>query len=490
MAGIFDKFGQSISNAVDKMASQMANLTNSYVYHGSAILNTGLSANLGQFQAMSEEGYFDYLKRYHFLSAVLDMFTSCIDEVIAKNKFECSITGDDLHTRSANKLLEDLQLKQFIRDNLRDMIYRGVFAFGIDYKQAKLYSLDNPYDVTIVTNTRDICGYRINNKFISKEHICCYYYKTAFESTEKKIDDVPDELKGLVVKYKDFKGIGLFNDKLARIFQLFALEYLLYYFGIRESMKPTLLSMSSGGKGVNAVNAVDMANQIEQLINEPMTGLTQLNDPTSYMNQLIYSMLNNVKVVPSIEQYNNISDINAGDLSQKREKLQQEKDRVQKEILSELTIPEQLFMGEGNRWETASRSDRFMTTLDNLLSSITIMVKNIISVYTGISTVSISFDLDTTMLVASYDTKNKTQQASEKMNQINSLMGEIKNLISNEYVFQDKAYDYVKTQIYAIDSKLGDIMLSNLDQLKNDDEDSENEDSSGGEDDTSGFGGW
>ena len=65
-----------------------------------------------------------------------------------------------------------------------------------------------------MTNTMDVVGYKVNDKIISTDHMACYYYKTDFINTVVKNDSVPDELKGMVVKYKEFKGKGLFNDKL------------------------------------------------------------------------------------------------------------------------------------------------------------------------------------------------------------------------------------------------------------------------------------
>ena len=485
--GIMSKINTSISNMIESAASEMANLSNSFVYSGSAVLNTGVSSNLGKFVGLSDTVYFDYLQQYHFLSSVLDIFESCISEVINKNKFTCTITGDENHTNKANDLIDKLQLKKWITDNLRDIIYRGVYAVGIDYQKGELYSLENPYDVKIYTNTRDIVGYEVNGKYVTTSNLVVYYYKTMYDDviSKKKDKDIPKELKSSVVKYKKFLGKGLFNDKLFRIFQLFSLEYALYYLGLRESMKPTLLSMSTGGRNVNAANAIDMCNKVEAILNEPTTGLAQINDPVAYMNQLVFTLLNNVKVVPSIEEYNNISDINAGELNAKREKLQAEKDAIQKQILNELTIPEELYGGNSNRWEQYSRSDRFSTTIDSILSSITRFVKQIISKYTGISTVSINFDLDTSLLVSSFDTRNKVSQAVDKIADINRLVGSIKEFVENEYVIPEKAYEYLRSQIIGIDSKLADALRPDLDtdpeNEGNDNEEGGNENENGGD---------
>lgn len=486
LTSIGEKFSNTIKSSVASMAETMAELSNSFVYSGGAILNTGLNSNgLGQFNTLPDTSYFAYLRPYHFISALVDILTSCLRDAIVKSDFHCSIVNDEEHTKRANDLIDTLQLKQFVLDNLPDIVYRGVYAFGVDYRKKKLYALTDPYDCKVITNTRDIIGYEIGGKLLSNNNLAAYYYSLRFdESIETKddredkgyvldeSDDIPEELKGIVVKYKKYNPIGLFNGKLFRIFQMYSLESALYYLGLRESMKPTLLAMSTGGRQIDVDEAINMANKVEFLLNEPVTNLSQLADPVVYMNQLIWAMLNNVKVVPSIEQYNNISDINAGDLATKREKLAQELENIKKETLSELTIPEEIFGGNGNRWEQYSRSDRFMTTIDTYLEGISRMCKQIVSKYTGISTVSISFSIDTSSLTVSFDTKNKIALISEKLADISRLIGAFSDILDNEFVVKDKAYPYLRDQVKAIDSKLGDILIADIVQEGEGDEDS------------------
>lgn len=518
---IGEKFSNTIWSSVNTATNSMAETANSFLYSGGTIVNTGLSSNgIGQFNEIANDTYFEYLKNYHFVSALLDIYCSCLNDAISKSDFHVTITGDEDHTKRANKFIDDIQLKQFVLDNLRDMVFRGVYAFGIKYtpEYPKLYALSDPYSCNIMTNTRDVIGYELNGNIVSNDNIVCYYYTTKFaesiggdnndkesnpysitnmpkpQEKEKEIDtsaidnrvttDLPEELKKLVVKFKKYTPYGLFDSKLFRIFQMYSLECAMYYLSLRESMKPTLLGMATGGRQINLANAIDMANAIENILNSPTTGLAQMADPTVYMNQLVWVMLNNIRVMPTLEQYQNLTDIAQNDSSGKREKLAQELDNVRKEILQELTIPEELFGGTGNRWDQYSRSDRFMTTIDSLLFSISRMVKQIICKYTGISTVSISFNIDTASLSASYDTKNKLAQLAEKVADIGRILGSFKDIVENEYSVPVNAYNYLKDQCCAIDEKLGSILISDLNQT-NDSEESgssvEDEDS-GGED--------
>lgn len=517
---IGEKFSNTIWSSVNTMTDSMARTANQYLVGSGEILNTGInSGSAAQFNQIDNKQYFDHLKHYHIVSALLDVFCSCIKDVLGKSDFHVQITGDEDHTIRANKFIDSIQLKRYVMDNLKDMVYHGVYAFGIDYQKQKLYSLIDPYDCKIMTNTQDIIGYEVGGKLISNDNLVCYYYQMQPEDsigsndsddsnpfsilnskkekdTDKELenkkpgevirddDGMPSEISDLVVKFKRNTPYGIFDGKLFRIFQMYSLEVALYMMSLRESMKPTLLGMSTGGRQINLANSIDMANQVEEILNAPINNLAQMGDPTLYINQIVWTVLNNIRVLPTLDQYQNLTDMAQNDTSGKREKLAQELDNIKKEILQELTIPEELMGGSANRWEQYGRNDRFMTTIDNFLYSISTLVKQIICKYTGISTVSISFNIDTTALTASMDTKNKINTLAEKMADISRVLQNVKEIVENEYVNPSEAYSYIVDQVGAIDEKLKPVFIAKLNEMNDneEDEDSGGEDSEGGDD--------
>lgn len=526
--GLFTNIGEKFSNtiwgSVNSAVNSIAESTNSFLYPGGAVLNTGVSSDgMGQFSEFSNSTYFDYLKNYHFVDAILNILCSCLKDAIIKSDFHVQITGDEDATKRANQFIDEIQLKQFILDNLRDMVYRGVYAFGIDYEKRKLYALDDPFSCNIMTNTKDIVGYDINGKTISTDSMICYYYQLRYvtslgskqndnknnpysivNNTEKfktiedyrnetgifpKRDDsnIPLEISDLVVKFKKYEPYGLFDRSLFRIFQMHSLEYALWLMSLRESMKPTLLGMSiNSGRSPNLANAINMANSVEQILNSPVTGISQVANPLIFMNQLTWTMLNNIRVMPTLDQYQNLSDISQNDSSGKREKLAQELDNVRKEILQELTIPEELFGGGGSRWDQYSRSDRFVTTIDSLLASISILVKQIISKLLGISSVSIAFNIDIASLAASFDVKNKLSQTAERLADLSRIIASFKDIVENDYCVPTAAYEYLRNSVGAIDEKLLPILIANLGQT-NDSGGEDSGDSDSSDDDSGGF---
>ena len=130
--GLFTNIGEKFSNTIwastNTMTNSMAEQANSFLYSGGSILNTGISSNgVGQFNDIANTTYFEYLKNYHFISAILDILCSCLSDAINRCDFHVKITGDEDHTQRANDLIDNLQLKQFVLDNLRDMVFKMTF---------------------------------------------------------------------------------------------------------------------------------------------------------------------------------------------------------------------------------------------------------------------------------------------------------------------------------------------------------------------------
>ena len=112
------------------------------------------------------------------------------------------------------------------------------------------------------------------------------------------------------------------------------------------------------------------------------------------------------------------------------------------------------------------------------------MVKQIICKLVGISTVSISFNIDTSSLVASFDVKNKLSQMSDKLSDLTRIIQSFKDVVENEYCVPTAAYEYLRSSIGAIDEKLLPIFIADLGQSGNEDggEGGDIEESSGGDD--------
>lgn len=491
--------GSTISGMMNKMANSMATITNSYIYTGSAIQMAGALPNNNSRWNASPEVYYPYLRSYPFVSAILDIFASTIIETLMKTNMIVSIKGstETYVANECNAFLYAAKVKDYINTHIYDFIYRGQYSVGLDTKENKLIDIIDPYCAEIILEQGEIFGCRINNKLIPREKIATYYYKAGeitpiFRGVEKNSEMVrveePDPVKGYVpkptvkalsadqikkskknslddikVEYSRFQGESIFKNQLSRIFQMYVDEYLLYYLGLRDSVQPKIIGMSTGGKGANVAQSLTMSNQVEGLLNQSTQGLNNIVDPLAFMNNLTFQILNYVRVVPSVDQYQSLNEIEANVLEAKRGRLQQEKEQIQQEILNYLTIPAELFQGQSNRWEMMSRNDRFMTTCDYMLKSVARFVKDIcISVARSkgcpLRYDDVQFNLDCASMLTAYDIKEKVSKVADKLGELERMSQSIMNLTQMDLFKPEDVRKYLKKQLAAVDEDLASLV--------------------------------
>lgn len=487
--------GKTFYDMVDNIAMNMSQLTNSYIFTGASIANpsrgTGPSSN-NRFTGNSDV-YYDFLKDYHFVSSILDIFTSNIIETLEKCDFRVEIKGesDSPISNEINQFIELSELKEYIKTHAPDFVYRGQYSFLIDFDKNEITDVEKPYSVDIIKDGGEISGYLYGNKFIPSKMMATYYYKPSVsvpikeKDILKTLDDTSNDtnakvkkvdknsLESIKVKYAKFKGESLFKRQLSRLFQMFVTEYELFYLGLRDTLRPELIGMSTGGRAVNLAQSLNMANNVESLLNQSTQGMANIVDPMAFMNSLTYQILNYVKVVPSVEQYSNINDISFGDLSQKREKLKMEREQIQKDILNNIGVPEELFIGNANRWEVMARNDRFMTVNDTIIKSITRLVKDIALSYAKCKGIPLSyrdiqFNIDFTTMLTSYDVKSKVEICADRFNNISNILQSVSSIYQFNMVNKKNMHKYLIDQLSGIDEKLAKVFPEELPEYAGD----------------------
>jgi len=489
-------FQQSISSMIDKVASNMATISNSYIYTGASISLAGSGPNANSRMNLNEEVYYRFLRTSHVVGACVDIFASTLAETIEKASFDITVHEDpnSYESNLCNTFLKEADIREYIKTHVHEFVYRGQYSVGIDPKNNKIFDLINYADADIVTEFGEIIGFRLNLKYIPLPYMATYYYKASpihpLDDTENQSEDVKARttspgyvappsamaksavnkraeqgtLDDVIVRYAKFKGESIFKNHLQRLFRLYVLEYALFYLGLRDTLRPEILGLATGGKQVNIPQTLNMAHNVESLLNQSTNGLANIVDPLAFINNLTFQILNYVKVVPSVEQYQPISEINSGELSEKRQQLQNEHEKLLSEILNDLTIPTELYSGNANRWSVMANNDRFMTTCDVMLKSITRFVKNICQSVLQANGIKVKFSdikfgLDFASMLSAFDVKSKLEGLDTKISSIQHIAQSIGDITQSGIIDQKAFMKYLKTQIAGIDTTLADMIL-------------------------------
>ena len=489
---------QSISSMIDKVAANMATISNSYIYTGASISLAGSGPNANSRLNLNDEVYYRFLRSFHVVGACVDIFASTLAETIEKASFDVVIRDNQnsYETNLCNRFIKEAGVREYIQTHIREFVYRGQHSVGLDPRNNRLFEIIHNTDADIITEFGDIIGYRLDLKYIPLPYMVTYYYKAspihplddkdnniqetaprvaipgyisppstmAKSATNKRAEK--NSLNDIMVQLAKFKGESIFLNQLQRLFHLYVLEYELFYLGLRDSLRPELLGLATGGKQVNIPQALNMAHNVESLLNQSTNGLANIVDPIAFINNLTFQILNYVKVVPSVEQYQPINEINSGELSAKRQQLQTEYEKMLQEILNDLTIPSDLYNGTANRWSVMANNDRFMTTCDVMLRSVTRFVKDIcraILLANGyqVKQTDIQFGLDYASMLSAYDVKSKLNSLDEKIGSLQHIAQCVGDISQTGIIDQKAFMQYLKAQIAGIDVSLASLILDN-----------------------------
>jgi hypothetical protein len=438
------------AGALESFASKIADMSNAYVYQGASLSNQKRAM---PFQMSNYETYFDFLESYHFLDVLLNILSSTVSEAINSTDFKISIEGDD--SGEMENCVEDffkkVHLKETILSDVRSFIYRGKYFYAIDYKNEVLRRVTNPYEVKIIERRGDPCGYLFGKKFIDNLKGASYYYtkdnleqisrdRVVQEGIKAPKDDLIDksELGKYIVDYSIFEGKSLFRSQLLRIYQLYVIEYSLYYLSLRESVRPDIIAMNIVANKKNIGQAANSANRIESMLNVPNSLVGNVVDPMAFINELTFTLMNNIKIVPNVDSYSQMSPIDIPDSVNKRDRLQQEYESIQRQILNNLGIPEEIYGGTSNRWEVMSRSDRYMTLNKDILSSIVRFIKQIAinkiesKFNKKLDLSQLNFNIEINNFMANYANKAKLAAANERLMDIDRIIQDYSGMMNPE----------------------------------------------------------
>lgn len=382
--GIYEQADSVLSSMQNYMNDQL--ISDPFSYYGEQSAN----GRIDELFRKNPEVYLDYLKDWDFTLGLRDIISSSISEVIAKTPIRVSFTRPELQKYEdfINKQLSDMNLREKLLDNLPDIIYRGAYFcylnFNKDTKSFSLLDVEKPHKVKTVYRIGKLIGYLVEGVFVPLQNGICYSYrkmpdrkitfsKLTNETLRKQIEaefnlKPSDMLKSLVV-YTHYKSIGVFHGQVQKMFQIYLNEFIIQFLGLKDSIRQELITMTVATLPKKVINTSQIAQKIEQTLNQGSNILAQ-QDPQSLLQQVIFSMFNSVRVLPSLENYSNINKLEFVNYIEKRQQLTAENEDLRKQVTSNMGIPEELYMGTGNRWEILSRSDRFLTELNTFLTTL------------------------------------------------------------------------------------------------------------------------
>lgn len=164
-------------------------------------------------------------------------------------------------------------------------------------------------------------------------------------------------------------GSPLFYHHLPKVRELFLKDLVTSILGIKDVIQPDILAMNFEG-GSNIDHAQDLCNDLEDLLNKN-SDYSIFNSAVLDYNDLTKLLVDTVRVLPDIEgKLQALNPIRTTSLQDKIQNIRVESKELERDILTSLGVPSDLFEGSSSKWEVIKRSERLQSRVTYYINSI------------------------------------------------------------------------------------------------------------------------
>jgi hypothetical protein len=426
--------------------------------------------------------YMEFLRKYSFVSSILKIFASAINDIISNTNFSISLDKKfESHYKSVeddcNNFLREANLNSMIREDLEDILYYGGKLYYLDIDNKSLSPVENSQEFCIVQKRGSVKGYYYQDSIYipSTKAVGYWLGKSDVQAIpENKIGSnslsKATSVEDVVVNWVYFYPEGMFHNQIPKIFERYVKEFVRNFLSLKDTVRPDILSLNSQTNRQNLAEMSAITSRIESSLNGPI-GFGELTSPGNFLNEVYYNLSNSIRVLPGLQGFSDLTNLGLPDLVEKRRLNNDEIGELTTEIISAFGIPEELYSGaSGNKWEVISRSSRFLSSVNLITSSLTDFAKCIAISYIK-SKYNVSFTKDDIScsveignFISHFDIKSSLDNLNERTDQLTTISRNITELtappeqggtgVSN--FNPDKLKEYFYAQLKSIDEKLAE----------------------------------
>lgn len=428
----------------------------------------------------------ELLQNYPLTNLFLNIYTSIIGDIITKTSFDVKVENcEDNLLEDINNYIKEINFQDFIRENLRESLYWGAYAspIFINEKTRKFklgefihserlipafyngelkyycYKDDEKGDITsggtddIITIPADevvYLGFDMHRKFpvvLDKEG------KTG--------------LKKIVVNVVYRFPMGIFDDCLYLLYNHLLNTYIKQLLTLKNALRPDVIMARQIDQDPSVTDSTDDIENIEACLNNNESGVVMglFGDPSAVLTNITSSILNQLKVVPSLTNYSDFELIQFPTLEEKIAKLNDDLQITKLQIGNQLGIPEELLNSNSNRWEVVSRSATFQHAINKRLSDISKSLKNTVynycKKYHNIeikhSDISITFDTNNMLFNAEY--LQKQALLNDKLDSMSRMFANISQIKEDPNINRFELDKWARAQLSTLDPDLEKIVI-------------------------------
>jgi hypothetical protein len=198
---------------------------------------------------------------------------------------------------------------------------------------------------------------------------------------QKRLGIDPKDPKKKPTKYELLNrelsaAVPLFYHHLPKVRELYLKDLVLSILGIKDVIQPDILAMNFEG-GMDIDQAQDMCNNLEDLLNKN-SDYSIFNSASLDYNQLVKLLVDTVRILPDIEgKIQSLNPVRTTSLQDKIQKIRMEYQELNRNIISALGVPMDLFEGNSSKWEVIKRSERLQSKVNYYINTIKLSLRRL-----------------------------------------------------------------------------------------------------------------
>lgn len=285
----------------------------------------------------------------------------------------------------------------------------------------------------------------------------------------------PNDPKKIPTKYELQKrelsaSVPLFYHHLPKVRELYLKDLVVSILGIKDVIQPDILAMNFEG-GMDIDQAQNMCTDLEDLLNKN-SDYSVFNSSTLDYNDLVKLLVDTVRVLPDIEgKLQSLNPVRTTSLQEKIQQVRMEAKELERDVVSSLGVPMDLFEGNSSKWEVIKRSERLQSRvtyyINTLKASIRRLAESVFFHLNGRELKSTDFRV-TLFNESDMDIAAKTNrlQAINELNQtmIQVIVGAERELQESQLVNKSAYYKLLKSNLKEIYPEVGDLLVD-IDEL-------------------------
>lgn len=313
------------------------------------------------------------------------------------------------------------------------------------------------------SNVSELIGHRDHQDLKNKEY--------------KALGIDPKDPKKIPTRYELQKremsaSVPLFYHHLPKVRELYLKDLVVSILGIKDVIQPDILAMNFEG-GMDIDQAQNMCTDLEDLLNKN-SDYSIFNSSTLDYNDLVKLLVDTVRVLPDIEgKLQSLNPVRTTSLQEKIQQVRMEAKELERDVISSLGVPMDLFEGQSSKWEVIKRSERLQSRVTYYINTLKASIRRLAeSVFYHLNKRELrTTDFKVTLFNESdmeIAAKTNRLQALNELNQtmIQVIVGAERELQESQLINKEAYYKLLKSTLNEIYPEVNDLIVD-IDELLN-----------------------